>query len=239
MPGSSRISATSRDGRRGLGLDLRMGRIVLSLLTKRHRLDTELERDELAAIGYVAVLWAHLEHVPLTKTIQLADDFGVPIPADATALSVKKRLRAYRELIKSTMSDGVDRRNLLDLVTRIGATERSRNRVVHGVWDWERPEPALLRASSAKAPHDFEEHFDFHKLIKIAHRIGELSFQLQFPGGEAEALEHQAQAIAQRGASVSRRFALAITGRDPKDPRRYQPTRRARRKPQSPSREQP
>jgi hypothetical protein len=40
-----------------------MGRIVLSLRAKRHRLDTELERDELAAIGYVAVLWAHLEHV--------------------------------------------------------------------------------------------------------------------------------------------------------------------------------
>ena len=127
-----------------------MGRIVLSLRSERHRLDTELERDELAAIGDVAVLWAHLEHVLLTKTIQLADDFSVPIPEDATALAEKKRLRAYRELIKSTMSDGADRQNLLGLLTRIGAMERSRNRVVHGVWDWERSEPALLRASAIR-----------------------------------------------------------------------------------------
>jgi hypothetical protein len=63
-----------------------------------------------------------------------------------------------------------------------------------------------------------------------------LSFQLQFPSGEDEALEHQARVMTQHGAAVSRRFALAITGRDPEDPRRYQPTRRARRKPQSPSR---
>jgi hypothetical protein len=215
-----------------------MGQIVLAIRTGRHRLDTELERDELAAIGYVTVLWAHLEHVLLAKTIRLADEYKKQVPTDTTALAVKKRLRAYREFIKSTMPDGDRRKTLLDLVTKIGSIERSRNRVVHGVWDWERVEPALLRASSVKAPHNFEERFDFQKLIKIAHQIGELSFQLQFPGGEDEALEHQAQMVRQRGAAVSRRFALQLTGRDPEDPRRYPPIRRGRKKPQSSSPEQ-
>src|SRR5271166_1821299 len=102
MPGSSRISGRFPGDGWGGGLDFRMGRIVLSAEPGRHRLDTELERDELAAIGYVTVLWAHLEHVLLVKTMQLADHYGLQIPKDATALSVKKRLRAYRELIKST-----------------------------------------------------------------------------------------------------------------------------------------
>jgi hypothetical protein len=219
-----------------VAVDYRVGQIVLSLKTQHHRFDTELERDELAAIGYVTVQWAQLENVLLSKTIQLAEEHAVPIPEDATALSVKRRLRAYRELVKSTINDNAECQKLLDLITKIGGVERSRNRVVHGVWDWERSEPALLKASSAKAPHNFQEHFDFHKLIKVAHRIGELSSQLQFPGGEAEALEHQVQATMQHGFSVSRRFALEITGRDPEHPRRYQPIR-AHRKPRPASRE--
>ena len=64
------------------------------------------------------------------------------------------------------MSDGADRQNLLGLLTRIGRWSGAAIALCMG-FGWERSEPALLRASSAKAPHDFEEHFD-HKLIRIA-----------------------------------------------------------------------
>lgn len=213
-----------------------MGRIVLSTKGQRHRLDTELNHYELAAIGYVTVLWARLEHTVLAKTIALAEQSGLSVPEDATSLSFKRRLRAYRTLINTAVNDNLERAKLLQLITNIGGVERSRNRITHGIWDWELADPAQLRAWSARVPYHFEEHFDFHKLIKVAHRIGELSFQLEFPGGEKEALEHQTAVMMQRGFSVSRSFALEMTGRDPQDPRRNPPRSRIRKKPGPPPR---
>ena len=48
-----------------------MAAIVRSPKNDRHRIDTELAQPELAAIGYLTVLWAELEHTSLHETAKL------------------------------------------------------------------------------------------------------------------------------------------------------------------------
>jgi hypothetical protein len=203
----------------------------------QHRIDTDLTLHELAVIGYVTVLWADLEHRLLLKTIELSEQAGNDeLPEDASSLSFKSRLRAYRALVKSTVKDEKKRAELLSLAMSIGSIERARNRIAHGLWDWDFADPTRLRSSSFRVPFDFDEPFDFRKLLKLAKRIGGLSFRLAYPGGVDEALETQAQAVARRGSSWSRQFLLQMKGIDPETLHLAPPTPRVRRKPRSPSR---
>jgi hypothetical protein len=205
----------------------------------KHRIDTALTLHELAVIGYVTVLWADLEHRLLLRMVELSEQSGHDeLPEDAWSLSFKSRLRAYRSLVKSTVKDKKKRAQLLGLAMSIGSIERSRNRITHGLWDWDFADPTRLRSSSFRVPFDFDEPFDFRKLLKLAERIGELSFRLAYPGGVNEAIEIQAQAVTRRGAFWSRQFLLQMRAIDPETLHLAPPTRRVRKKPRSPSRRQ-
>jgi hypothetical protein len=47
-------------------------RFSRSLVDNRHRLEPDLEEEELAAIGYVTAQCAHLEHEILASTLALS-----------------------------------------------------------------------------------------------------------------------------------------------------------------------
>ncbi len=144
--------------------------IILSPKDKRHRLGTEISMPEFAAIGYVTVSWAQLEHLLLQKTAELADKADVPIPTDATATSFKKRIRALRKLAKEAITGPKTRQKFLNLLTKISGIQRARHRITHGLWDWTLIDPDKLQVSSFRPPYEFEEPFDYHKLIKLAER---------------------------------------------------------------------
>ena len=191
-----------------------MSTIIFSTKNKRHRIGAELEMLEYAAIGFVTVSWAQLEHLILQRTVELAEKAGVPIPEDATALSFKKRIRALRVLAKEVITGPKTQKKFLALLMKIGSAGRSRNRITHGLWDWVPSDPDKLQASSFRPPYEFEEPFDFHKLIKLAERIGELNFQLAYPRGEKQAKDAVAQSVMQRGGHVSRLGMQLLTGKD-------------------------
>jgi hypothetical protein len=111
-----------------------MAAFVRSLKNDRHRIDTELTQPELASIGYVTVLWAQLEHILLYETVKLAGQ--APPPQDTLSLSFKKRLRAWRALIKAKVNDEKQRARMLKTANSIGEIERSRHRITHGLWNW-------------------------------------------------------------------------------------------------------
>lgn len=180
---------------------------------------TELVEIELYAIGAVTVQWAYLEHALLNDSLRMADKAKIPVPENATSLSFKKRLRVWCDLVKRTKR-GKNRERLLNLGMRIGGTERSRNRITHGLWDWEMGAADKLKASSFRKPFDFMEPFDSAKLLKIAERIGEFNFELRFPGGKKSALEWLAASWTQDAGHVSRSGALLLQGKDHLNPRR-------------------
>jgi hypothetical protein len=191
-----------------------MPTIILSTKNKRHRIGAELAMSEYAAIGLVTVSWAQLEHLILQRTLELAKKANVPIPEDATALSFKKRIRALRALAKEVISGTKTQKTFLDLLTKIGGAERSRNRITHGLWDWMPSTSDRLQTSSFRPPYEFEEPFDYEKLTNLAERIGEFNFQLAYPCGKAQAMRELVQSRMQRGLHVSRLGMILLTGKD-------------------------
>ena len=214
-----------------------MPKFLISLIDDRHRFESDLTEAEIYAIGYMTVAWAILEHTILTITLDLADKANIPPPEDATSLSFKKRLRAWRAIIRETVENEEARSKLIKLANRIGSIERSRHRVTHGLWEWDFSKPDKLKGLSFRTPYHFEEPFDLNKLIRLGERIGEINFQLFYPGGKDQALEEMAEGAAQPGGLVSREFLLRLAGKEIVNPHLPLPNPPKRKKPQSASRD--
>ena len=140
-----------------------MTAVIFPVGKGKPQIGTELDEREIYAIGYVTIGWAYLEHCLLAMTLQIAEAAKIEAPADARSLSFKKRLEAARTLIKQSVSAEKKRTQLLDILRRIGNLERSRNRITHGLWEWDIKAPERLRSSSYRPPYDFDEPFDFDK----------------------------------------------------------------------------
>lgn len=190
-----------------------MNNIIFSLVDDTHRLGTELSPEELAAIGYVTVSWAQLEHLILDTTRGTATSAGLAVPEDSTALSLKKRLRALRKLVKEVVSEEVERARMIGLLDEIGSIEQSRNEITHGLWDWDPRDADKLKASSYREPYDFERPFDFEKLWKLGDRVGNINFRLAFPGGKEQAQAYLVESMMARGGHISRLGMQMLTGK--------------------------
>jgi hypothetical protein len=151
----------------------------------RSQVVPELTERELAAIGLVTVQWGQLEHLILTTTNEIAEALNdEQALKDAAHFSMDRRLDLLKRLIKSPQfTDAAAIEKLTDVLHRIHRVNVDRQKVSHGVWDWEYQNPYRMIATSKKPKHEFTEPFDFEKLIKIAERIGEINFELHYPGG--------------------------------------------------------
>jgi len=103
---------------------------------------------------------------------------------------------------------------LLKLVSRIANVQATRNRITHGLLDWEYATPDRVRASTFKPSFEFAEHFDFRKLLKLSDTIGEINFELTYPKGKTQAWKAVGEEMQAQGFSMSRDFALMITGKN-------------------------
>jgi len=162
-------------------------RASLSLADNRHKLEPHLEPEELEAIGHVTVQWAYLEHAILISTLALSFENEAEPPKDATSLSFEKRLDAWRATIERFVIDKKEKTRLLKLVSKAANLSASRHKLAHGVWTWDYTDPETLRAFSFRPYVGFEADFNAAGIRQLGERIGELNFQLSFPGGKEEA----------------------------------------------------
>lgn len=202
-----------------------------------HRIEPDLERDELAAIGYITAQWSFLEHAILAHTAELARKNRTTLPTDATNLSFTKRLRAWRLMIQQFVTDPHDKQRLLKLVSKIANLEFKRHKASHALWTWDPSDPATLKAFSFRPRVAFDVEFDFDGLVEVGHEIGEINFDLMFPGGKDHAWASFGELVAERGAFVSRSLLLpeAKKGRQGRRPLKASLPKRKR--PQPPSAE--
>lgn len=191
-----------------------MPKYIFSHKDEKHRFEPELFDNEIYAIGYFTVNWATLEHCLFLITDAISQIGKIALPEDATHRSFDKRLKAFRNITKEVMTYEDERKRLLGLANSIGSIERSRHRIVHGIWDWEPSKPEKIKGFGIRPPFEFEEPFDKEKLIELGERVANINFQLVFPGGKEQAEEE----VAKRGWSASRSFLLALQGKEPIDP---------------------
>ena len=169
----------------------------------------ELSDRELWAIGALTVQWAYLEHALLIRTAQLAQRAKIRLPVDATSLSFKRRLAAFRQTVRETVKTVWLRELYLNLAARMSNAADARHKLTHGLWEWYIRHPKRLRISSFRPPVQFEDHFDLDRILRVIDRVGEISFVLSYPPRRRG---KQASPYPPLGAYVSRLMLL-----DPED----------------------
>ena len=197
-----------------------MPSVLISLDGKPHQVISDLDERELYAIGFVTVAWAILEHLLLAATAKVAHEAALPLPEDATSLAFKRRLRAFRALVRKAVTDEDNRNRLLGIATRISNCKRGRHQLTHGVWDWDARSPDELIAMSLRPRTEFVERFDFEKMVKLGERIGAVNFDLMYPGGKDQAYREHFEATQERGGYVGRSSLRSVAAKDQQRPRR-------------------
>jgi hypothetical protein len=186
-------------------------RFSLSLVDNRHRVEPDLEEEELAAIGYVTAQWAYLEHRILASTLALSHQSGAAPPKDAANLSFERRLAAWRETIERFVTDKKEKTRLLKLVSKAANLSTSRHKLAHGLWTWDYTDPRKLTAFSFRPTVGFEADFNAEGIRLLGQRIGKLNFELAFPGGKEDAYRSMAE-LASEGRGASRSALLELSG---------------------------
>lgn len=171
-------------------------RICFSLADDRHELQSELTDVELMLLGSINVSWAYLEHQLFAVSSALANDLdpGADIQINIRNVNLMRRLEAFKTLIDH-VADADTKKYLTSLRLKMSGLKRSRERITHGLWDWEPRFPAKMIASSFRPRHEFTEPFDSEKLQKLARAIAHLNFLFAFPGGKKQAQEEMFQAM--------------------------------------------
>ncbi|GEM_PF-2917359 len=195
--------------------DWLMPRLQKNLATGVCQIEFELDAEEYAAIGRVMAQWAYLEHGLYEMSSGIAEIVGITLPEDARSVSFSRRLRVLRDLVMTHAPDH-ERKRMIRLLDRIANVEQDRHQVAHGTWDWEPSKPELLRASCLRPSKTFEKLYDAKRINRVADQIGQISFELQYPGGWDEAFvdaisggDETAESVAY--ASVSRAFVRLMS----------------------------
>lgn len=151
------------------------------------QIDCDLIPEELQAVGLITVQWAHLEHCLFVRTCEIAEELGGELPDDCLSLSFTRRLQAFRKLVVRLDFEG--RKKWERVADRIANAEGKRHKITHGLWVWDNSRDGdLVALSSFRPPNEFDAHVDVLQLTKLGSEIGELLFELSFPGGLMESL---------------------------------------------------
>src|SRR5262249_34825898 len=127
--------------------------------------------------------------------------------------------------------DEKEKTRLLKLVSKAANLSASRHKLAHGLWAWDYSDPVTLKAFSFRTKVKFEADFNAEGIRRLGERLGELNFELSFPGGKMDAYKSMAE-LASEGRGASRSCLLQLsgdkvgTGRRPlqgKSPKRKRP----------------
>jgi hypothetical protein len=180
------------------------------------RYDFEIGMREYAALGLANVHWAFFEEVLYQSTAKLARRAGRRIPEEAKQLDFSRRLGALRQLaVRMRDPMGLKRDRLLKLIPKIANANGTRQKLVHGIWDFDPGKPHRIFSrprkglpSKARLP---AEGYDFMKMIKFALSVGELSWALEGATSPLKIPDDEPRSY------MSRSFLLALAGKDPED----------------------
>lgn len=185
-----------------------------------HTVLLEMSDGEIMAIGMMTVQWSYLEHMLLMETARLANRAKFrELPGDATSLAFSRRLGAWRSLVSDTIKTKKVRDRLLRLASKIANLEDKRHKITHGLWEWYPSNPDRLKAYSYRPPVEFvESNLNFKKIIALAFKIGEASYELTHPpsrSSDSEYIKSAMRSIKAHGyAYWSRRALLEMMGRE-------------------------
>ena len=162
------------------------------------------------------------------RTKELCRRAKIALPPAATDNSFAKRLRGFRSVVETTVKRKKTKEKYMALHTKITELNAHRDRIVHGLWEFDPSQPELLFNFSLRPPHD-AGHIKWYTMKSM----GELSVPI---GEVTYALGVSSRGLMKKGvspfASLSRRFLLDMAAIPPEergDPEYIHPKPRFRR----------
>jgi hypothetical protein len=146
------------------------------------RYEFDLDVQELAALGYAVAHWAFMEEALLQATIGIAGELGIAEPPDARQDPFRRRLAAFRSVAEK-IPDDAPRALFLSLVSRISNENGLRQKLVHGLWSFDKIDPDFLIVEKPGKTGGERQLLDTVGITAFAHRVSEISMKLKNPNG--------------------------------------------------------
>jgi hypothetical protein len=149
-----------------------------------------LTDKQLMALGQITAQWAFLESEIAQHTELTARVHKVPVPKDISSSSFERRIKAWRELVRSINIDGATRDAIVKLNCRVADMQRERHRTIHARWGKDNADTSdTVTGFGDRKPNVFEWRLSTMKLNRIARKISQLNADLSalaipLPSGE-------------------------------------------------------
>jgi hypothetical protein len=133
-------------------------------------------------IGLAMIQWALLETAPFERTKALAKRGRIRLPKEVKNFSFNVRMKTFRDLAKQVISDKATQRKYLQLADKIENCGQTRNKLAHGLWEFNPRHPERLpNITRSKV-----SGFDVKRIAQFVEKVVTLSFTLAYPRGERD-----------------------------------------------------
>jgi hypothetical protein len=187
--------------------------VMIGLDGKNHAVFADLSEAEFFWVGQMTCSWAMLEDLMMGITKTAAAFYEQSLPDNCETLPFKKRFTLFQEMIVHIKPEEV-RKPLENVIGRIAGVQEERHDFTHGTWEWNYQAPHKVKVDHARKKGHQNKKYDADGIRAIATRIAEINFVLSFPLGEDQFYAQEAE----RGSSMSRRYAIQFTGAQTNDP---------------------
>jgi hypothetical protein len=164
----------------------------------------DISQREYALFGSIIFYWSFLEHALRVRTVALARRANIAIPPDASNSDFRRRLGAFRKLVKETTSKP-SQQKWLAVIKRIERAKAGRERIAHNFWTYNPKKPDQLWSTDMRRTGARSEPFDVKRLMQLGALLGEIGFELWFPK-KPTGRDHTAS-------YMSRSFRLMVMGK--------------------------
>jgi hypothetical protein len=148
-------------------------------------LSLELTDEEYAALGRVSAQWAFLEHLIHWISERMLNALGETHRA-MNSDSFRQRNRLFRELSDRLFSGDPNRDRLMGLIDEAGSLQGERQRLIHGLLDWDHANPEALLVSTRKNANGRPWRIAVADINRVADKIAVLNAKLHsFPETDA------------------------------------------------------
>lgn len=175
-----------------------------------HVWDPQLSDREVHFIGMICVQWSSLEHTVFIQTLESFTAEGKTVndlPKEMNNIQFTGVLDLWKSRV-AEKARGKRQKVLLQQYDEILKAKNARDALMHGMWHWSPEDLGTINTVRVKKHEVITSQFSADALNELARKVGEINFNLHFPGG----LVDLAKARMQEGGYISRRALAIFTG---------------------------
>lgn len=180
--------------------------------------DPQLSAREVHFIGMICIQWSSLEHTVFTQTLESFVVEGKTIsdlPREMNNIQFTGVLDLWKVRV-AEKARGKRSMVLLQQYDEVLKVKDARDALMHGMWHWSPEDLGTISTVRVKKHAIITSQFSADALKNLARKLGEINFNVRFPGGTVDV----AKARMQEGGYISRR-ALAMITSAPTDRQGY------------------